>query len=206
MTKSSAFTLIELLVVIAIIAVLATLGLSVASAMNRKAQATKCLASLGQVGVAMRAYVNDHDGNLPDTGHVRAEDGTSLSWVNTLGSYLGPNFIGRCAASTKSRLDVTYGWNDLLTTTTGEGIPVARCQAPSTTFAVAEISDTYGSEHFHFSTSRSRVTYNQFKAAVGVDRHGKSASYVFADGHAESLTIDEVKSRLTMTNTTFITP
>ena len=206
-SQNAAFTLIELLVVVAIIGVLATLGLSVASAAMQKAQATKCLSSLRQIGVAVRTYVGEHDGRLPDTGHVRAADGTSLSWMNTLSaSYLGPNFIGRCPANIQAQSAIAYGWNDLLTETTGEGIPVVRCQSQSATLAVAEVADGYTSEHFHFAGARTRVTFNQFKAAVGVERHGLGANYLFVDGHVESLSSTEIKTRLSATDSTFLIP
>lgn len=204
--SKTAFTLVELLVVLAIIGVLATLGLSVATAAMQKSKATKCLSSLRQISVAVRVYVGDHDGRLPDTGHARAEDGTSLSWLNTLGTYLGPKFIGRCPANTTSQMAVTYGWNDLLTETNGDGIPASRCQAQSATLAVGEISDTYNSEHFHFAGSRSGVTFNQFKSAVGVERHVGAANYLFVDGHVESLAPSEVKTRLAAADSHFLQP
>ena len=204
---AAGFTLVELLVVIAIIGILAALGLSVASAAMKKGQTTKCLASLRQIGSAIRLYVGENDGRLPDTGHVRAEDGTSLSWINTLSRYLGPNFIGRCPANTASAwAAVTYGWNDLLVETDGSGIPVTRCETPASTLAVAESADTYTSDHFHFAGSRSRITLNQFKSFVGVERHPRGANYLFVDGHVETLAPTEVKSRLDATDTKFIIP
>ena len=203
---TAAFTLVELLVVVAIIAVLAALGLAVSSAVMQKAHATKCLNTVRQVGIATRAYTADNDGRLPDTGHVRAADGTSRSWLNTLATYLGPKFIGRCPANNKSPVDVTYGWNDLLTETTGEGIPVARCRTPSATLVIGEAADAYTSEHFHFAAARNRVTYNQFKASVGVERHGRAANYLFVDGHVESLTATEIKDRLNATDSAFLKP
>ncbi|MFZ4775590.1 MAG: prepilin-type N-terminal cleavage/methylation domain-containing protein [Terrimicrobiaceae bacterium] len=202
----TAFTLVELLVVMAISAVLFTLGLSAAYGAIEKTHSSKCLSSLRQVGMAIQLYVGDNSGRLPDTGHIRAADGSSLSWTNTLSAYLSTNFIGRCPVNRKSPMAVTYGWNDLLTETSGDGIPVTRCRLPSTTLAVAEAADTYTSEHFHFASSRTRVTYNQFKSAVGVDRHGTSANYLFVDGHTELLSLSEIKNRLAAANSTFLTP
>ncbi len=206
LARTAAFTLLELLVVVAIIGLLAALGFSVASSAMRQSKATKCLNSLRQVGVATRAYVNDNGGRMPDTSHARAADGTSLSWVNTLSAYLGANFIGRCPANTVSRADVTYGWNDLLVETGGTGIPSARCQTPGSTLAVAEAADTYTSEHFHFAGARNRITFNQFKSSVAVERHGQGANYLFVDGHIESLSPTEIKKRLDATDSTFLKP
>ncbi len=204
--STAGFTLLELLVVVAIIGVLAVLGLSVASSAMKKSKATKCLNSLRQVGVAIRAYVNDNDGRMPDTSHARADDGTSLAWVNTLSIYLGSDFIGRCPANEVSRANVTYGWNDLLVETDGTGIPSARCRTPASTLAVAESADSYTSEHFHFAGARHRITFNRFKSSVAVERHGQGANYLFVDGHIESLSPVEIKQRLDLTDSTFLKP
>lgn len=202
----AAFTLLELLVVIVIVAVLFTLGVNVAYGAMARAHSTKCLSNLRQVGVAIQLYTGDNGGRLPDTGHVRAEDGTSLSWTNTLSAYLSTNFIGRCPANKDSVMPVTYGWNDQLTATDGTGISVMRCRAPASTLAVAETADTYTSEHFHFGATRSRMTFNQFKSSVGVDRHEKTANYLFVDGHAESLSTTDIRTRLNSTDTIFLQP
>src|SRR5215510_9495186 len=58
--RRAAFTLVELLVVIGIIAILIALRSARASA-NR----TACLSNLRQVGAAVHAYANDHDGRIP---------------------------------------------------------------------------------------------------------------------------------------------
>ena len=204
--KISAFTLVELLVVMAISAVIFALGITAASGAMDRANSAKCLNTLRQVGGAIQIYTGDNSGRLPDTGHVRAADGSSLSWTNTLSAYLSTNFIGRCPANHKSPMPVTYAWNDLLVEVSGAGIPVSRCRAPSTTIAVAEVSDTYNSEHFHFASARTRVTFNQFKADAGVDRHNTFANYLFVDGHTELLPPTEIKTRLDAANSAFLQP
>lgn len=202
----SGFTLVELLVVLAILAILVALAWSGASGAIEKARATACLGSLRQVGMAVQLYAADHDNRLPNTSHQRAGDGSSLSWTLTLADYLGKDFIGKCPCNRTSPAAVTYGWNDCLTENGGEGIPLARCRTPSSTLMVGETADGYTSEHFHFSAARSRITFNQFKSSVSVDRHGKKAHYLFVDGHAESLASADVRNRLNAPNTTFIKP
>jgi prepilin-type processing-associated H-X9-DG protein/prepilin-type N-terminal cleavage/methylation domain-containing protein len=198
----SAFTLIELLVVIAIIAVLATLGYAAADSVIGKGQATKCLSNMRQIGAAMQMFVGDNDGRLPGTSH-------GVSWTNSLGAYLGTNFIGKCPAVPEHRARVTYGWNDSLADARGQGIKAAVCRTPSLTMAVAELATNQSSEHFHFAGGRggaSRVTPNQFKAAVNVEVHNGGANYLFVDGHVENLAWTEVQRRLRQPGTTFLVP
>ena len=200
--KISAFTLIELLVVIAIIAVLATLAYAAADSMIGKGHATKCLSNMRQIGAAMHLFVGDNDGRLPGTSH-------GVSWTNSLGAYLSTNFIGKCPAVPEHRARVTYGWNDSLADSKGQGIKAAVCRTPSLTMAAAELATNQSSEHFHFAGGRSgagRVTPNQFKAAVNVEVHNGSANYLFVDGHAENLAWTEVQHRLRQPGTTFLVP
>ena len=197
-----AFTLVELLVVIALLAVLASLAYAGAGVVIGKGQAAKCLSNMRQIGAAMQMFANDHDGRLPGTAH-------GVSWTNSLGAYLGPKFIGRCPAVPNHRARVSYGWNDSLADSRGQGIRLVAVRAPGATMAAAEIATNQSSEHFHFAGGRhgaSRVTPNQFQTAVNVQVHNGSANYLFIDGHVENLAWTEVQRLLRQPGTTFLVP
>jgi prepilin-type N-terminal cleavage/methylation domain-containing protein len=60
--KYRAFTLIEIMVVIAIIAVIAAMLFPVMSKAKDKAQETRCVSNLKQMGLAVNLYRTEHDG------------------------------------------------------------------------------------------------------------------------------------------------
>jgi len=63
--RRPAFTLIELLVVIAILAILAALLLPALASAREEGWRTACLSNLRQIGIAIRAYAGDNNGNIP---------------------------------------------------------------------------------------------------------------------------------------------
>jgi prepilin-type N-terminal cleavage/methylation domain-containing protein len=61
----NAFTLIELLVVIAIIAILASMVLPALARSKEKARRISCISNVKQLSMAMKMYVDDHNGKYP---------------------------------------------------------------------------------------------------------------------------------------------
>ena len=88
-SRGAGFTLLELLVVIVIIAVLASIILSVFSRTKQSADEVKTLSNMRQMGVAMLAYANDNNYQLPSrTTSSPDGTGTVQKWPVLLFPYL----------------------------------------------------------------------------------------------------------------------
>jgi prepilin-type N-terminal cleavage/methylation domain-containing protein len=91
------FTLIELLVVITIIAILASFALPAYTKVQERAQQTKDLSNIKQVGLALKQFASDNNGSFPN--HVPGTDyasATILTGGNSSNDafwWLFPNYL-----------------------------------------------------------------------------------------------------------------
>lgn len=89
-----AFTLIELLVVIAIIAILVAILIPVLSKARESAQRTACVSNLRGIGVGMKLYANEHNGDSPTKGGGPLDNGDSFFIWLGYATYLGRLYDG----------------------------------------------------------------------------------------------------------------
>jgi len=96
------FTLIELLVVIAIIAILAAILLPALQSARTRAQMTKCISNLKQMGTVSQTYMDDHRGFWP-TGNPFLEklDSNGLYTMSYISNFYKGKYIGQGAVSNK---------------------------------------------------------------------------------------------------------
>ncbi len=101
-----AFSLIELLVVVAIIGVLIALLMPAMKAARDKGKAVACANNLRQLGVAIHAWMGDHNGNFIGIGEPYwAKGGSALHWHDQLGR---GGYIGSQISLTKQHVDNRY--------------------------------------------------------------------------------------------------
>jgi prepilin-type N-terminal cleavage/methylation domain-containing protein len=92
-TPSSAFTLIELLVVITIIAILASIAFPVFNTVTERANQTKDLSNIRQIGVALKLFAGDHNGNYPSTKDPDSTGAPDITTANQAFRTLFPAYI-----------------------------------------------------------------------------------------------------------------
>jgi prepilin-type N-terminal cleavage/methylation domain-containing protein len=91
------FTLIELLVVITIIAILASFALPAYTTVQMRAQQTKDLSNIKQIGLALKQFASDNNGSFPNrvpsTDYSTAAILTSGNVSNDAFWWLFPNYL-----------------------------------------------------------------------------------------------------------------
>ena len=112
------FTLIEVLTVIAVIAVLALLIFPASSRVLEAERASACVSNLRGIGMALQAYLGDHDQVMPTLLAGRQTTSQNVPVIdNTLNTYAPDPRIFACPSDNKGLAAATgtsYYWNSAL--------------------------------------------------------------------------------------------
>lgn len=159
-----AFSLVEVLVVVGVIAVLVALGVPAFRTIQARAQTAQCLGNLRQIGIALNAYLGEHQMIMPVMVAARASrdedaaalDNTLLEYMDSAGAFACP--AGRAVAEATG---TSYYWNSVL-----NGQAIARLNMFGLITDLGKIPITMDKEGWH---------------EFGEDK----VNHLFADGHAE---------------------
>lgn len=206
------FTLVELLVVVGIISVMGAIIAPVGKGMITRSRAIHCSQNLRQIGIATMMYAGDHHMTLPQSMHQRATGGNS--WRVTLQPYASGTISFKCKEDPDKSRGTTYVLNDYLTKGPSGAPPdlnysiLAKIDQPEATLMFAEASTSYlNTDHFHFAAYYGqKIPPSIFERQVGVRFHGQKSNYLFADGHVETLSWNEVKALFLKSGTRFLNP
>lgn len=219
--ERSAFTLIELLIVIAIISILAAILFPVFAQARDKARQTTCASNLRQLGIAIRLYADDYDGEMVQSAH----DDPNASWIFSLKSYIANvNQIRICPSDPNGTLRLkdfggikyngtSYVLNEYLVVP-GDGavLNLEYLPRPTETLIAFETRSEPGQvKGIDFDNDHTH-SRNWFKAISGQwsrivqdiqpNRHASTgsaleasgvANYLYADGHVKAIPAARIK-------------
>jgi prepilin-type N-terminal cleavage/methylation domain-containing protein len=194
MSSRRGFTLIELLTVMAVIAILAALLLPALTAAKSRAQVTRCLSNLHQMGLGMRMYADDANGFYPESGAVIPWNQTDPqtqkpSWMQQIIPYTLNTNIYRCPVD---RLSVFSYFNGARTAyvVVNDFAPVNSKQIRFSSAYVLS-GDKIGEDFPQDDSDKDDYTHNcvggpaNGSPAEEWEAHNKGQNILFDDGHAK---------------------
>lgn len=209
--KRYAFTIIELLTVISVVAFLSGIALPALSGVVQKSKLSRDINNLRQIGVALRAYQNDHDGNMPpDQGgyfivSAQGADQALLSYTGSNFEIWHSSFDSR-AMTPGDASPVSYSINENVLTPTGPEAALrewngnlAMSQVPLSQLIVAAPSFRTDGGAFSWDENIASMVYtlsNRVQEMFGDSALSAPPSFyrripcLFADGHIELVPVE----------------
>ncbi len=195
------FTLIELLVVIAIIAILAAILFPVFLKAKESARNTQCLSNARQIGLALMEYAGNWNGNIPalaDGARMSERFGFIWIYADSLFPYVKNYGVFICPARIDEQSHIRENWEmrNILSYGTnsyvaGDGLnleepwtDIAQIRSPSRKILMGEI---YLGELTMRMNELYRTTQRYYNAPINSLHDGRPI-WIFADGHAKSMT------------------
>jgi prepilin-type N-terminal cleavage/methylation domain-containing protein/prepilin-type processing-associated H-X9-DG protein len=216
-----AFTLVELLVVIAIIGVLVALLLPAIQSARAASRRVQCANNMRQIGLAIHQYCDTNKGLFPLMQHNIAQNDVPKTWIYVLAPYMESVDAVRLCPEDLNRLESTsdrltsYAMNGYLR---AEGFnPAGPTPGFVTRFSQlaethktivmfeagngvdstkdhVESPDWFDTTNLKRNTPPNHAVWDDVTGEVAVDRHhGTSANYLYADGHVDSITADQIQ-------------
>lgn len=204
--RRHAFTLIELLTVIALIAILMAILIPVVGRMRAAAQSSDCLSTLRQWGIILQLYAQDNQGGAPNPWLPPHEDNntdTAIAWTGPLvaGGYVPqPEAYEMLVCPTTDTVagngTTCYGMNRRLAAWNERHWYVRNMINPTRTIVLGDggINPNWGVDR---QGSAGATISHPDEASrdwdtLGFREIGNTANVLFADGHVEALTREEV--------------
>jgi prepilin-type N-terminal cleavage/methylation domain-containing protein/prepilin-type processing-associated H-X9-DG protein len=198
MNRNRGFTLVELLIVLAILAVLVSLVVAISPSIRLRAQATRSLDNLHQIGAGAQLYANDNEMSLP--GRIESRD----KWPKLLEEYLTTpkvyadpldpsNYLARkrdpLANGANNTSYIMNGYND-----------VGAYQDETVSVRVNALDDASQTillalQQGHANFYMDFVEGNQ-KDALRKNIYAGGSNYLFADGSAHFITEKDYNDNL----------
>ena len=208
-SDNNGFTLIELLVVIAIIAMLMGILLPSLNRARRQAKKIACISNMRQMGIALQTYLMDSENRLPPSSCYLSDP--NQYWLKILTKYTGEKLLFHCPSDeAKNFIDwnlpldkqpedsrwSSFALNGLLdprcSYNRGRYNNVINIRQPGYCIYVSESPSSWTKyDHVHPETWGS---LDQAKGQIARDRHNGTSNFLFVDGHAENLKIEQTWS------------
>lgn len=211
--------MIELLVVISIIAILAAMLLPALGRAKESGKRIQCINALKQLGMAIKMYADDNEGQLPPHSHPNR-------WCDRIYQYFEEPKLLACPndnrpltysdsstngwpAAASPRSYMMNGFNDYYTETLKTNvqpaigvdlaIPEAAIQETSDTILIGEKEEAKNHFYFDYPRDLDLGSLDQSKHATGMGKVGTGGSnYAFADGSARYVKFGQTFSPINM--------